>query len=292
MDFEALAAVARPVQQTAVLSAAGVLTTGLLLGIRHGIDWDHIAAITDLAAASGNDATAPGPAQARPPGRRHRRGGHGRHAGHDRHAGHGRQGLVLALCYCIGHGLVLAVFSGLVLLLGVGLPAALDPVFEYVVGLTLVTLGAAVLYQLGRYRGDYRYSGRIRLVVLALRRGWARARRREVPTGLGDVDRRGAFLVGLLHGTGASTPTQVVLFATTAASGSARHAAVVLGAFVAGLVVTDLAIAAAWVSGLVGSRRAPAVQITLGAVTGVASVALGALILAGYSSVVPSLGGR
>ena len=26
----------------------GVLLTGLLLGIRHGIDWDHIAAITDI----------------------------------------------------------------------------------------------------------------------------------------------------------------------------------------------------------------------------------------------------
>ena len=26
----------------------GVLVTGLLLGIRHGIDWDHIAAITDI----------------------------------------------------------------------------------------------------------------------------------------------------------------------------------------------------------------------------------------------------
>ena len=26
----------------------GVLATGLALGIRHGIDWDHIAAITDI----------------------------------------------------------------------------------------------------------------------------------------------------------------------------------------------------------------------------------------------------
>jgi hypothetical protein len=26
----------------------GVLLTGLFLGIRHGIDWDHIAAITDI----------------------------------------------------------------------------------------------------------------------------------------------------------------------------------------------------------------------------------------------------
>jgi high-affinity nickel-transport protein len=250
----------------AAFPLAALAGTSLVLGARHGLDWDHIAAITDL--------TAPRPDDAAQPGR------------------HGRRGLGLAFFYCTGHGLVLAVFSGLVLLLGVGLPAGLDAVFEYVVGLTLITLGGVVLYQLGRYRSDYRYAGRVSLVVGALRRGWARARGRELPAdAFADVDRRGAFLVGLLHGTGASTPTQVVLFATTAAAGSTAQAAVVLGAFVAGLIVTDLGIAAAWVSGLISSRRAPSVQITLGVVTGIASVTLGALILTGYSHVVPSLGG-
>jgi high-affinity nickel-transport protein len=185
---------------------------------------------------------------------------------------------------------VLFVFGMLVLALGLGLPAGLDHVFSYAVGTTLVVLGGVVLYQLGRYRSDYRYTGRISLVVGALRRGWARARRREVPTaGFDDVDRRGAFLVGLLHGTGAETPTQVVLFASAGASGSRTGAAVILLAFVAGLIVTDLGIAAAWLSGLIGSRRAPSVQMTLGLVTGVASLVLGLLILTGYSDVVPPL---
>lgn len=238
--------------------------TSFVLGARHGLDWDHIAAITDLTSPRRGDDDAP--------------------------VRHGRRGLGLALFYCVGHGLVLAVFAGLVLALGIGLPAGLDSVFEYVVGLTLVVLGGAVLYQLGRYRSDYRYTGRISLVVGALRRGWARARRREVAEEpLAEVDRRGAFLVGLLHGTGASTPTQVVLFATTAAAGSTSDAAVVLAAFVLGLVLTDLGVAAVWVSGLVGARRAPSVQLALGLVTGVASLTLGALILTGYSHVVPPL---
>jgi hypothetical protein len=244
-----------------LLALAG---TSFALGARHGLDWDHIAAITDLTSSRKGDEQAP---------RRH-----------------ASRGLGLALAYCVGHGLVLAVFGGLILLLGIGLPAGLDSVFEYLVGLTLITLGGVVLYQLGRYRSDYRYTGRIGLVVGAVRRGWARARRREAPVGdLQDVDRRGAFLVGLLHGTGASTPTQVVLFATTAAAGSTSDAALVLAAFVVGLVVTDLGIAAAWVSGLLGSRRAPSVQLGLGVVTGVASVTLGALILTGYSDLVPPL---
>ena len=238
--------------------------TSFALGARHGLDWDHIAAITDLTAprpdASSGAATAPG-----------------------------RRGFALSFWYCTGHGLVLAVFGALVLLLGVGLPSGLDAAFEVLVGLTLVTLGGVVLYQLGRYRSDYRYTGRISLVVGALRRGWARARRREVPGDPLDVDRRGAFLVGLLHGTGAETPTQIALFAAAGASGSAPAAALILGAFVAGLVLADLAVAGVWLSGVLGSRRAPRVQVALGAVTGVASLTLGLLILTGHSGVVPPL---
>ena len=245
--------------------------TSFLLGARHGLDWDHIAAITDLTAPRKDDA-----AGSTTDGHRHRRR-------------EGRRGLSLSFWYCTGHGLVLAVFGALVLLLGIGLPAGLDGVFSYAVGLTLVALGGVVLFQLGRYRSDYRYTGRISLVVGALRRGWARARRREVPVDVVDVDRKGAFLVGLLHGTGAETPTQVVLFASAGASGSTSSAALILAAFVAGLVLADLGIAAAWLSGVLGSRRSPRVQIGLGAVTGVASLTLGVLILTGYSDLVPPL---
>lgn len=237
--------------------------TSFALGARHGLDWDHIAAITDLTAPRKGD--------------------------EDDAGRHGRRGLGLSFWYCTGHGLVLAVFGALVLLLGIGLPAGMDAAFEYVVGITLVTLGGVVLYQLGRYRSDYRYTGRISLVVGALRRGWARARRREVPVDVLDVDRRGAFLVGLLHGTGAETPTQVVLFASAGAAGSTGSAVLILGAFVAGLVLADLGIAAAWLSGVLGTRRAPSVQIGLGVVTGVASLALGLLILTGHSGIVPSI---
>lgn len=237
--------------------------TSFTLGARHGLDWDHIAAITDLTAPRKDD-------EGRP-------------------VRHARRGTGLAFWYCTGHGLVLGVLGLLVILLGIGLPAGLDGVFEYAVGLTLVTLGAVVLYQLGRDRADYRYSGRIALVVSALRRGWARARRREAPDTTADVDNRGAFVVGLLHGTGAETPTQVVLFASAGATGSAADAALVLGSFVVGLIVTDLAVAGAWLSGLLGSRRAPRVQIGLGLVTGVASLVLGVLVLTGYAGVVPPI---
>ena len=237
--------------------------TSFALGARHGLDWDHVAAITDL--------TAPRPEDDAHPRR------------------HALRGTGLAFWYCSGHGLVLFVFGMLVLALGLGLPAGLDDAFSYAVGTTLVVLGAVVLFQLGRYRSDYRYTGRIALVVGGLRRGWARARRRELPVATTDVDRRGAFLVGLLHGTGAETPTQVVLFASAGAAGSRAAAAVVLLAFVAGLVVADLGIAAAWLSGLLGARRSPRVQVGLGLLTGTASLVLGGLILTGHDALVPAL---
>jgi high-affinity nickel-transport protein len=256
LDAVHLSAASLSVPGAVPLALAG---TSFALGARHGLDWDHIAAITDLTAPRA-DEVAPG-----------------------------RRGFALSFWYCTGHGLVLAVFGALVLLLGIGLPPGLDAAFELLVGITLITLGGVVLYQLGRYRSDYRYTGRISLVVGALRRGWARARRREVPGDLLDVDRRGAFLVGLLHGTGAETPTQIALFAAAGASGSAAAATLILGAFVAGLVVADLGIAGAWLSGVLGSRRAPRVQIALGAVTGLASLTLGVLILSGASGLVPAL---
>ena len=35
----------------------GVFAAALALGLRHGIDWDHIAAITDITSASTSAAT-------------------------------------------------------------------------------------------------------------------------------------------------------------------------------------------------------------------------------------------
>lgn len=244
--------------------------TAFLLGCRHGLDWDHIAAITDLTAASRDDAAA-----ARPGLRRH-----GKRLG-------------LPLWYCVGHGLVIALLGLLAGVLGLHLPSTVDKVFESVVGATLVTLGAFVLWQLGRDRGRYRYSGRVRLLVGVVRRAWARARRRGSGPAepLDDLSPRSAFAVGVLHGTGAETPTQVVLFASAASSGSKAAAIAILLAFVAGMIGADLGIAASWLTGILGVRSAPRAQIVLGAITGLSSVAIGALFLTGRSSVLPALFG-
>lgn len=255
-----LTAAVLPTLSWPTLTVAG---TGFLLGCRHGLDWDHIAAITDLTSAD------------RPDDRRRGR----------------RRPLALAVWYCLGHGLVIALFVVAVAVLGLDLPAGLDRVFESVVGATLVVLGAVVLWQLGRDRGGYAYTGRVRLLVGVVRRAWARARRRGAgPVGaLDDLGPRSAFAVGVLHGTGAETPTQVVLFASAGAAGSAAGAALILLAFLSGLVLSDLGIAAVWLSGLLGARRLPALQLGLGALTGLSSLAVGVLFITDHATALPAL---
>jgi len=254
----------------------GVAGTGFLLGCRHGLDWDHIAAITDLTSANAHQYDAPDFS------------GHG----HRHHRGPGG-GMGLAVWYCLGHGLVIALLGAAVGVFGLDLPPGLDRAFTIVVGATLVALGVTVLWQLGRDRRDYQYAGRVRLAIGVVRRAWARARRRghgpEQP--LDDLNPRGAFAVGVLHGTGAETPTQVVLFASAGAAGSATGAVVILLAFLAGLVISDVGVAAAWLTGLLGTQRLPAVQVCLGAATGLSSLAVGGLFIADRAAVLPALFG-
>ena len=95
--------------------------TGFALGARHGLDGDHIAALTDL--------TAPRPED---------------EASAHRHA---RRGMGPSFWYCAGQDLVLAVLGMLILALGLGLPTGMDVASEYVAGLALVTLAPVALHR-------------------------------------------------------------------------------------------------------------------------------------------------
>jgi high-affinity nickel-transport protein len=232
---------------------------GLALGFRHGLDWDHLTAIGDLVGS---------------PGQRSKRS------------------LALAAWYGVGHGLVIALLGIAVGLLGVRLPYGLDRIFEVVVGVTLVLLGLLVLRQVWHERSRYQYGSRWILLIDLLRRAWFRRKGREEWDKVSaNLSGRAAFSIGVLHGTGAETPTQVVLFASAAASGSSTAAAVILGAFIVGLLASDVLVAAAWLSGRLARRRLPRLQLSLGLITGVSSVSVGLLFVAGRANVLPALFG-
>src|SRR6476469_988879 len=183
----------------------GVLLTGLLLGIRHGIDWDHIAAITDITSTT----AATGLAEAAHAGQHRGISGHSHGHGGEREirahdAGPGGATLAPALAarpvrprrqwlsgqgdairlgtlYALGHGAVVIALGLAAIAFGALLPDWLDPIMARVVGFTLVALGVWVMYSVYRYAraGErFRLRSRWMLVFDGMRYGWRRLQAR------------------------------------------------------------------------------------------------------------------
>src|ERR1700735_1754753 len=87
------------------------LFTASLLGFRHGFDYDHIAAITDVVSVQHSKRTA----------------------------------MRLGMTYALGHALTVALLGSIVIVFGINLPAGVDRWAERLVGLTLLLLGIYVL---------------------------------------------------------------------------------------------------------------------------------------------------
>jgi high-affinity nickel-transport protein len=94
--------------------------------------------------------------------------------------------------------------------------------------------------------------------------------------------------VGALHGVGAETPTQVVVFLAAANAGGAIAGIGVLVVFLIGLMLANTAITLTASFGFLAAGRSQRVYMTMGAITGTASLVLGFLFLFGVSSVLPA----
>jgi high-affinity nickel-transport protein len=266
----------------------GLLIAALLLGLRHGIDWDHIVAITDIAATQ--------------PSR--------------------RRGLFLGTLYVVGHAAVIIVLGVLAIALGSTVPTWLDAAMGKVVGITLIVLGAAVAFTLIQERGEFR--ARSRWIILfetsrRLFRGLTTVHahdhaavedvhhgevdpsslggsRIEAPvhshqhshTGDGSYSGTTSVGIGMLHGVGAETPTQVVVFLAAASAGGMAAGLVVLLAFVVGLVAANSVITLASAFGLAAAAKRRRVQLVMGTATAVMSILVGSLFLFGFDGALPA----
>lgn len=110
---------------------AGLLLTALVLGLRHGVDWDHIAAIADLSGAA-----------------------------NDR-----RRGFRLSFLYALGHAAVVFALGCVAIGAGAAIPDGLDRWMGRIVGLTLIWLGIWVIVELARHGRDFRLRSRWMLVL-------------------------------------------------------------------------------------------------------------------------------
>jgi hypothetical protein len=308
---------------TAPAVGFGVLITGLLLGIRHGIDWDHIAAITDITSttASARMAEAAHVEQHHGiTGHSHGHGGTVEVRAHD--AGPGaatlapamastailpREGLLesqidairLGTLYALGHGLVVVALGVVAINFGALLPDWLDPIMGRIVGLTLLLLGAWVIYSVYRYAraGEaFRLRSRWMLVFDGVRYGWRRLQARlhghehVEPLEMSSYGARTSFGVGMIHGIGAETGSQALLIAAVGGASSAGLGVPMLLAFVVGLLISNFAIVLVSSVGFVSSQTRERVYVAFGAVAGVFSLVLGAVFLIGLDGSLPDLG--
>jgi high-affinity nickel-transport protein len=239
------------------------LFSAAVLGFRHGFDYDHIAAISDITSVET-----------------------------DR-----KRAMRMGLVYVLGHAFMVAVLGGVVIFFQRSLPKSIDNWAERAVGLTLVVLGLYVLGTLLRDKTNLPKSRASLLIAGFSWLGWripqlfgAAASERPAPLS-GSYSRRSVFLIGIIHGLGAETPSQLLLFLLAANLGGLQHGLLGLAVFLAGLLIMNTLMTASAV-GIFGlSAAKPAIlRFVIGA-TAAYSVVVGTIFLFGVSSVLPQLGG-
>jgi hypothetical protein len=288
----------------------GLLVSAFLLGFRHGIDWDHIAAITDITSSQ-----------------------------EDR-----RQALVFGTLYAVGHAVVVFAIGIVALVLGDNLPEGVDAVMGRIVGATLIILGVYVVVSLIRHGREFRMRSRWMLIFSGARHLWLRLRGRK-PNGLdaqttdherepvhvhtvaGEVtvaedipisdwhhghhgrpghhhhkhpeaddpfmnyQRGTAFVVGMVHGIGGETPTQVLIFLTVAGIGGKLAGVLVLIAFLVGLLSSNSLITLGSAFGYLRASQNWGIYVTVALLTAAFSLVIGTLFLLGKDTILPAIFG-
>ncbi|HUV70806.1 MAG TPA: hypothetical protein VMW15_14175 [Terracidiphilus sp.] len=237
----------------------------LLLGLRHGFDYDHLAAISDITAVQRN----------------------------------WRSGLRLGMTYALGHAFTVVVLGVAVLELHLGLPEGFDNWAERLIGLTLIVLGIGVVAGILRKDAHGHKHGRIesRLAIAIngvlwlawrLRRLWDREAQKPerfqwMYTG------KSVFTIGVLHGVGAETPSQLALFFLTANLGGTSRGMLGLAAFAVGLVAMNALMTASMGGAFSAGGHHPRFYQAI-AWTGAAySCIIGFIFLFGISNRLPAL---
>lgn len=250
--------------------------TGLFLGIRHGLDFDHVTAIADLVGAT---VAAEADVHPSPTALRALK----------------LQSCWLAAVYAGGHAVVVVMLGVGALFFRAVLPSWIDPLMQSIVGLTLIVLGGLMLASVtssfgGQSNSPIKSRGTLLLSAISQVQHWVDSRvlnkgesiHRHEPAQL--CDWRCAATIGALHGIGAETGTQVLLIASLSKTGSPTTSVIMLSSFVLGMLLSNISLAFMFTEGysrlLVTSRWLS----ILGALVAIASMVVGFMLLFGYSS--------
>jgi ABC-type nickel/cobalt efflux system permease component RcnA len=226
-----------------------VLLLGFLMGMRHALEADHLAAVASLATGE--------------PGRR-------------------RATIVRGAVWGMGHTLSLLLFGGVCLLLNFSVPANLSRVLEGGVGVMLLVLGADVLLRMRRKRVHVHVhshgDGQRHLHAHTHQPGEAHdPRRHEHPHPAGFPGR--ALVVGMMHGLAGSAA--LVLLAVEAI-GSPWLGLVYILLFgvgsIAGMAVLSAVIAVPLEA---SARRLNRMYASIDLVVGVSTIGIGLWVVGG-----------
>jgi high-affinity nickel permease len=239
------------------------LITCAVLGFRHGFDYDHIAAISDITSVQQKTSSA----------------------------------MRLGLTYALGHAAMIALLGSMVILFQLSLPHRLDSWAERLVGLTLILLAIYVMGNLVWGNPHALPPSRAALVI----RGYRKMRSRFSPASGSaafspstdeDLSYTApiAFGIGIIHGLGAETPSQLALFLLAANLGGIAKGIGGMAMFLAGLLIMNTLMTASACGLFRGSAPHPRVMRFFIGLTAVYSFVVGCVFLLGSSGNLPPIG--
>lgn len=220
----------------------------LVLGLRHGIDWDHVAAISGIVSSAKNN----------------------------------RQAIINGFVYAIGHAVVVIFLGLLAIILGVSLPPYVGQMMGPLVGVTLIVLGLWIILSILVKKKDFRFVSRWMLIFQGIARvvnfltGKHEHHKLKYPQNFGI---KTSFLIGTVHGIGAETPTQILLFVTAAGVGGGIQGGILLLIFVLGLLISNSAVVLLSLLGFMRARGNSRIYMIFGILVGLMSLIVGFLFL-------------
>lgn len=245
------------------------MLTSLTLGLRHGFEWDHIAAISDLTSTAENP----------------------------------RRGFALSMLYALGHAMAVFVLGAAAIAFGLAIPDRFDTVMGRVVGVTLIVLGTWILFELARKGRDFRLRSRWMLVIDGASAGVRKARNQRGVARSGvehghshhhllPSDSRAEIAsansgtgaatgIGVLHGIGVESPTQIAIFVASSSAAGVGFGLGLLALWILGLLAANALLALLAGAGLLHAERSFPVYAGLAIVVSVMSIGLGVLYLFG-----------
>lgn len=200
----------------------------------------------------------------------------------------------LGVLYAVGHAIMVAVLGSAVVVFQRSLPPNVDRIAERLVGITLLVLGVYVLASLAT--GNRAPRSRFHLFAGAFQ--WlhwrAQLLRHKLHVPKPEVTEwnysaRSVLVIGLVHGLGAETPSQLMIFLLAANLGGVGKGFIGLAMFIVGLLLMNTLMTASAVGIFGFSSRMPRLQYAVTALTAIYSLAVGAFFLFGWSELLPSL---